>query len=417
MKQKGWISVALVNLVIVASLGLLLRSKLLFSMPFLDFKNTLHAHSHFAFSGWISLALLSLMVFQILPDRLSGKKVYQWLLWSLLVCAVGMLVSFPFQGYGLYSIVFSTLFIFFTYAFTFIFLKDFRTVQVSKSVKLLTISCLVCLVVSSCGPFTLAYMLAAKIHNVILYKNAIYTYLHLQYSGFFTLAVFALSFNRLQLADNSTRWFSRLLTASVVPSMFASYLWSYPGVLISIIAVAGSVISLMAAGSFVAMAMRVWKSICPSVAPVVKGVGAVSMTAFLIKMVLQALTIIPVVGDHVFANRPIIIGFLHLVLLGFISIYLLAYFLHAGILAQSRYTAFAVWLFISGVAFNEVVLMGQGLGAMFMMSSTLTQWLLFAAAGCLFTGACLIALSNFKKSFTISIYTKDTNKFRTFSQS
>jgi len=62
MKQQGWINVALVNLVIVAGLGLLLRAKILFPLPLVDFRNTLHGHSHFAFSGWATLALLVLMV-------------------------------------------------------------------------------------------------------------------------------------------------------------------------------------------------------------------------------------------------------------------------------------------------------------------------------------------------------------------
>ena len=89
-----WFTISLMNLLIVASLGLLLRSKILFPIPFLDYSSVLHGHSHFAFGGWVTLALLSLMTYEILPAELSGKKRYNYLLGSVFVCAVAMLASF-----------------------------------------------------------------------------------------------------------------------------------------------------------------------------------------------------------------------------------------------------------------------------------------------------------------------------------
>ena len=88
-KKQFWVTIALVNLSIVALLGVTLRSKILFPLKGIDFKYVLHAHSHFAFGGWITLALLSLMVYEILPDHLSRKKSYQWFLWGILFNAVG----------------------------------------------------------------------------------------------------------------------------------------------------------------------------------------------------------------------------------------------------------------------------------------------------------------------------------------
>ena len=60
-KKQKWIGITLINLSIVAILGFTLRSKILFNIPFLDFKHVLHAHSHFAFGGWVSLALFVLL--------------------------------------------------------------------------------------------------------------------------------------------------------------------------------------------------------------------------------------------------------------------------------------------------------------------------------------------------------------------
>lgn len=331
MKQEGWIHIALVNLAIVAGLGLLLRAKILFPIPVADFKQTLQGHSHFAFAGWVTLALLVLMVYQLLPEQRSKKRVYQWLLGGLLLAAAGMLVCFPLQGYGRYAISCATLFIFITYAFVIVFLKDFRTTAHGRAVKLLTVTSLLCLVVSSVGPFTLAYLMATRSADFVLYRNAIYTYLYLQHSGFFTLAVFALAFQLLQLPDRHTLKFAWLLAGSVMPAMFTSYLWSFPGTLAYTVAVAGSVLSILSLVFFCRM-MYAERQQLKAVKTFAARAGSVAMLAFVLKMILQALTVIPSVGTAVFANRPVVIGFLHLVLLAFVTVYLLAHFIQCGLL-------------------------------------------------------------------------------------
>src|SRR5688572_8766631 len=134
-RKKTWLKIALANLVIVAILGFLLRSKIVFTIPFLDFKNTLHAHSHYAFGGWVTLALVVLMVYEILPKSLSSKPIYQVIFASILLNAVGMLISFTLGGYNFYSILFSTLFIFTTYVFAFVFIRHVVKACVAEPVR------------------------------------------------------------------------------------------------------------------------------------------------------------------------------------------------------------------------------------------------------------------------------------------
>ena len=103
--KNKWITIALINLSVVALLGVILRCKILFTIRCIDFKNLLQSHSHFAFGGWITLCLLALMTYEILPENVHSKPVYKWLLTGILICAVGMLVSFPFIGYAFISIL------------------------------------------------------------------------------------------------------------------------------------------------------------------------------------------------------------------------------------------------------------------------------------------------------------------------
>lgn len=394
---ERWVGIALINLAIVASLGLLLRSKMLFSIPFIDFKYLLHAHSHFAFGGWVTLALLSLMTYQILPSQYNRKSVYKWLLAGVLVNAFGMLFSFPFEGYAFFSILFSTLFIFSTYGFAFVFIKDIIQSPAGKSVKILSVSAMVYMAISSVGAFTLAYLLATKSNNVYLSKDAIYTYLHLQYNGFFTLAVFALMLHYIKAENKHTVRFAHLLNLSVIPSMFISYLWHYPDIITRIVAFAGCLLLMVCVISFLIM-MRASMHLFKNLKRISKQIAALAMISFALKMIFQSLTIIPFLGPLIFTNRPVIIGFLHLVLLGFISLYLLAHFIQTDLLRDTKMATCALCIFIIGIVINEVVLFAQGLGIMLMMGNSFVNWLLWSAAICLFSGASLIAFSRLKFS-------------------
>jgi hypothetical protein len=128
-----WLSISILNLSFVAALGLILRYKIAYSLPFLDQKYILHSHSHFAFSGWITQTLMILMILYL--SKTLGKEInnrYRWLLYANLISSYGMMISFIIQGYGLYSISFSTLNIFAFYAFAFYFWLDLNRIKVEK---------------------------------------------------------------------------------------------------------------------------------------------------------------------------------------------------------------------------------------------------------------------------------------------
>src|SRR5437868_12972358 len=96
ISRSFWVNLSLLNLCIVALLGFVLRSKILFPLNFIDYRNVLSAHSHFAFSGWAGLSLIILLIYQILPSELASRKVYQWILSGLEVSSLGMVFIFPF---------------------------------------------------------------------------------------------------------------------------------------------------------------------------------------------------------------------------------------------------------------------------------------------------------------------------------
>jgi len=50
------------NLMLIALIGIILRYKIAYSLPIVDQKNLFQSHSHFAFAGWITQALTSLLI-------------------------------------------------------------------------------------------------------------------------------------------------------------------------------------------------------------------------------------------------------------------------------------------------------------------------------------------------------------------
>ncbi len=393
-----WTTIALINLCVLAILGVTLRSKILFPMHGIQFSNILHAHSHFAFAGWITLALVTLMVFEILPESLSSKRSYSQFFTGIMITSWGMLATFLYQGYGLYSNIFSALFIFVTFAFSYVFIRDILKTDTDRAVKTLIISALLCLVLSSVGPFTLAFMMAGNSTNNLLYKDSIYTYLHLQYNGFFTLSVFALLLHALyknftvqQLGK--VRIFASLVSFSVIPTLFISYLWHYTnwGVLISAsIGIFFIVISI----AYFFIALRSIKDHRFTIQPFIRRIGIISIIAFLLKSLLQTGTIIPSLGKLVYGDRAIIIGYLHLVLLGFVTLYILAHMLYSGILnGHTRFTRYAIRVFTGAIITNEVILMVQGFGNMLMFSYSIYTWLLWGTSLWLLTGAIMIFIA------------------------
>ena len=91
---------------IASVVGVLLRWHQVYPVEGFVYPYWLHAHSHLMFLGWVFNALLVNAVVQFLPD--VPVKRYTNIIWLLNALVLGMLISFPLQGYGVYSIIIST---------------------------------------------------------------------------------------------------------------------------------------------------------------------------------------------------------------------------------------------------------------------------------------------------------------------
>ena len=397
MSLKKWLRLAFINLLIVAAIGVVLRYKIAFSLSFIDQKKLLHGHSHFAFSGWVSQALMALMVSRLSAYRgIDLFKRYNWLLYANLICAYGMLLSFPVQGYGLFSIVFSTCSLFVSYFFAAYIWSDIKKCPESKVVFSWFKAAVFFNALSSLGAFSLAFMMATKTIHQNWYLAAVYFFLHFQYNGWFSFTVLGLLFEKLEeikvLMPPVNRNIFRLFAFACVPAYFLSALWvPIPNVIyvLVVLAAAAQLTGWIWAGSIIRKNTAILKASFPGISYTVI---ILSLIAFTIKLLLQLGSTIPSLSTLAFGFRPIVIGYLHLVLLGVISLFIVGYAMYTGVIEITGKNKIGIFVFIGGIILNEVALMAQGIAAMGYIAVPYINESLFLIAIIMFSGLFIINL-------------------------
>lgn len=399
---KFWLKISLLNLCIVAALGVLMRYKIGFEFPYLDQKHLQHSHSHFAFSGWLSHTLMALMVYfiQSKVTNFNGNKYKKIIIFNL-ICSYGMLVSFIIEGYGLVSIILSTASILVSYVFAYRFIKDLKLLDNDFLAKSWFKASIFFNVISSLGTFYLAYMMASK--NVVqdLYLSSIYYYLHFQYNGWFFFACMGLAFGFLNLRKSEHSFYEtsyKLFAIACVPAYFLSTLWLNLPLWIYIITVIAAIIQVFAWFKLLAILLKTRKNVLKNYSPLLRYILLIVSFALSIKIVLQLGSTIPVISELAFGFRPIVIAYLHLVLLAIMTLFILFYIYANHLIFITNKIKFGILLFSIGVLLNEIVLAIQGFAAFYYIIIPYVNMMLFAAAIILFSGIGFTAYFSIKKA-------------------
>lgn len=399
-RSQHWLKITLINLLVVVFLGVLMRYKIGFSFPYFSQKNILHAHSHFAFLGWVSQGLYIFLI-QFLDEKVIAINIkrYTTLLRLNLLCAVGMLISFFIQGYGLISISLSTLSIVLACVFAYNFLKDFKAINPKNESVPWFKAALWFNLFSSIGTFYLAYMMASHNFNERWYLAAVYFYLHFQYNGFFFFTIMGLSVHKLPTVLPSfiySKQTFNLFLASVIPAYFLSTLWANLPVWLYIIVVFAAFVQTYAWLKFI---LSIRKSLASSIElnNFIKYLILFVFSACSVKFLLQLGSTIPQISKLAFGFRPIVIAYLHLILLAVISFYILSYMYMFKLIHINKRTTIALGVFSAGVLLNELVLGVQGIASFSYLPVPYVNELLFSVSLVLFLGALLLVLSQLDK--------------------
>jgi len=271
---------------------------------------------------------------------------------------VAMMVSFPIQGYGLYSIIFSTLHTVAVMVFIIIF---FRQTKGEQSVSAwFARAALVFFFLSTAGPFSLGYLMANGLGDTVWYNFSIYYYLHFQYNGFFFFGILSLFY---QLLEKKGIRFDRLMALTFgkwmaiacVPAYALSILFAQPGLLFNAIGTLAAIVQLLALAVF----HRELRQLAPSLRlvfnPASFNVLKLVFLALVIKSALQFLSAHPEIAALAYLLRPIVIAYLHLVLVGVITYFLLVWYVEMKYVTESLART-SMGVLFSGFAGSELCL-------------------------------------------------------------
>ncbi|MEQ8811864.1 MAG: hypothetical protein RIE59_22545 [Imperialibacter sp.] len=387
-----WARLPLLYLVILSALGLLLRWQMVSPLP-ITYRYFVHAHSHTAFMGWVYNALF-LLILQHFVGKENNGKLFRGYFIALQIGVVGMLVSFPFHGYGPVAIAFSTLHMAVTIA---IAVSIFKLIKDDSTLAATFLRwALIYQLISGIGPLMLGPLSAMGLKDSPLYSLSIYFFMHFQFNGWFVLACLAILFRLLErsgwsLADTERKWLKYTLLYTVGPAYVMSALWTDMGQWKYVLAIATGVLQIVG----VLLLLRfVWKHMKQNLSlSWARQCLQFGITLLTVKYFLQLAGSIPGIDSWVMANNGIIIAFIHLIFIGVVSFILLGFYILGGWMRLTAMSKTGILVFFSGFAITELVLVALpsfslvGLFFEFHYFETLV-----AAAAILLIGSVLMAM-------------------------
>jgi hypothetical protein len=364
--MKKYVHVSFLFFILTALTGIWMRTYPFAPPTWMEYDHILHAHSHLALLGWIFMGAFIIFLSNYWSSLTSQKHALAILL-ALSISSIAMFFAFLYEGYGIFSIALSTIHIFVEYWAAIFIVKQLKRQSIPKSGRLFIIGSIIALVISSLGPYALGAISATGNKESALFEMAIYFYLHFQYNGWLTLfliGLFILLLAKRKIKFNESRmqlafWVSFI---ALFPSYAISILWVELGTAVHLVAGIGSILQWV---GIVLILVALKDAIKPLKRELEKLTWLMVLLIFsllFIKSTLELGMIHPELSALVNETRHVIIGYLHLVLLGFISIFILVQYQMQGIIKVNRFATQSFTVFFIGFTLNELLLFLQTLG-------------------------------------------------------
>jgi len=382
--SSKWIRISLFFFLFVSIAGSIMRLAPFLNLP-TDYKHILHSHSHVAFQGWIYISFYLLITKLYLGENIIINKKYKLQLFITIFIITGIMVSFLVQGYAIFSIIFSSLFQLLNYWFAYRFIKDVAKSEIAKrhpfSVKWIK-AALLLMVISTIGPWVIAIISAKGYAGSEYFNTALYFFFHFQYNGWFTFSILGLFFwwlehQQIKLEKLVSPLYNMMLIA-IIPTYSLSLLGmsfgeklqvvGYFSALLQLMSLIFLIISLKPSYTAIKALFNQWAFV----------LLVLSFYAFFLKNILQAASTLPILKQYAFLNKDLIIGYIHLTMIGFISFFLLA------ILFQLKWLAInktGIILLVIGFIISEIILILLGLTPNLLLLEVLAIFSLIMAFG------------------------------------
>ena len=347
---------------IAVLLGIFMRSVGVVTYPFeFNYRYIVHTHSHLALLGFVYGLLSSLLLYYFvrfkeetphtvidsayLSVKIRHKLLFRYrILFTVTqISVLGMLFSFPFQGYGAVSIAFSSVFVICTYFYAHFFLKN--SVKPSPFVKM----GIFYLILSSIGIWIMPVTIVKFGKFSGMYMCAIAFFLHFQYNGWMLSSLMGLLVHKMGWQAQYPTLIKRVFIvfqAGVLGSVFISWVgyFSYP-----IYYILGGLSVLLWLGAVATLAYLYFKTKPLRLLP------TVFITLFILKLLMMFTGAFPQLTPYLFQNIDLLIAYLHFNFLGIILIGLL-FFLEE----VYKVNRWLVYLFLFAFVVTELLIAYKG---------------------------------------------------------
>lgn len=368
---KKLVIVCLFNFLMAALLGLLLRLANIYPLN-LNYKFFTHAHSHVAMLGWAYLMFYLLFVHYFVLEK---KTIYIRLFWITQVAIWGMMLSFPFQGYAVVSITFSTLHILCSYVFISLIWRHLKTEN--RVSELLIKTALFFMAFSTLGVWFLGPAVGLYGNTSDFYQIAIQFFLHFQFNGWFLFAVIGLFFHILGIKDS--RQFQSFYWMLLLATIFTFALpmnWYFTHGTLYWLNAFGIIFQFIALVFFLKTIKPTLGSMLVKASKLEMYLYSVSILCLSVKTVLQLTLLFPDFSQTIYQHRYFVIGFIHLLMLGIVTGFLFAFLMRNLFTTPSTSLSFGVFSFLLGFSLTELLLLVQGY-LYFTEKSIITNYNLF----------------------------------------
>src|SRR5690606_16723716 len=233
--------------------------------------------------------------------------------------------SFLYQGYGTISIFFSTNSILVVYYFGVQLWRDMQKASFQHSSYKWFKASIIFAVLSSFGIAMLVYLMVTKNVDKNIQQATTYFYLHFQYNEWLIFACIGLLIDLLyqkRIQIKNIDKFFWIYAGACIPAYFLSTLWMHIPLWLYIMVVISGLIILLGWFWFIAEFRKQFHLFLQQASNLAKWLFGLSAIAFTIKVILQAGSTIPSLNNMAFGYRPIVIGYLHLIFLGVITLFL-----------------------------------------------------------------------------------------------
>ena len=192
--------------------------------------------------------------------------------------------------------------------------------------------------------------------------------------------------------------FFKLFVFACIPAYLLSILWLDLPFWLYVITIIAAIIQVFAWFKFLLVLLKSKINSLEQYSPLLRYILVFVGFALSVKLILQLGSTVPIISQLAFGFRPIVIAYLHLVLLAIISLFLLFYIYSNHLIILNKNIKYGILLFSTAVILNEIVLAIQGLAAFSYIPIPYVNEILFGIAIVLLIGIGCVAYFSIKKA-------------------